>query len=194
MFQPHAVAFLDVLGFKELIYQAEKDASKRFPFFNIFTMLDSHARFDNDKIDKSVPEGIKPFYIFISDSIIISVPLQHPKASGGNYDGLSIVVAKSIQIAHKALQSGFILRGGISVGPVWQLEKNIYGSGYIEAYLTETKAKDPKLLLSGDAKKHWMDSPIQSRERIKGTTFDIFSSLTPSSSARPPETPSTPPA
>jgi hypothetical protein len=164
MFQLHAVAFLDVLGFKELIRIAEKDASRRDPFFNIYTMLDSHARFDNAEVDASVPDGVKPFYIFISDSIIISVPLTYPKPGGGvAYDGLGIVVAKSIQIAHKALLSGFLLRGGISVGPVWQADRNIYGSGYMDAYLAETRANDPKLLLTPVAKEHWEKAPFLSQ-------------------------------
>src|SRR5690606_1827310 len=50
---------------------------------------------------------------------------------------------------------GFLVRGGISVGPVYSYEKNIFGSGYINAYLTEQKANNPKILLTRDAKRHY---------------------------------------
>jgi hypothetical protein len=162
MFQPRAVAFLDVLGFKELINVVEKDASKRGPFFSLFTILDSHARFNNQTLAPSLPDVVKPKYIFISDSIIFSVPLEYPKAGGGiPYDGLWIVIAKSIEIAHKLLEMGVLVRGGISVGPVWHTDRNIFGNGYVSAYQTEAKAGSPRILLSPEAKAHWEKNQLR---------------------------------
>lgn len=156
IFEPRAVAFLDVLGFKELINVVEKDPSKRTSFFSLFTILDSHARFNNQSLDSSVPDDVKPKYIFISDSIIFSVPLECKKPGGRTpYDGLWIVIAKCIEIAHKLLEMGVLVRGGISLGPVWHTEHNIFGTGYISACQTELKANSPRILLSPSAQAHW---------------------------------------
>jgi hypothetical protein len=155
LFQQRAVAFVDVLGFKDLISKVENDSSKRGPFFSLFTVLDNHARFSNQALSASVPDAVRPKYLFISDSIIFSVPLSHRTDEGKTYDGLSIVVAKSIEISHKLLQMGFLVRGAISVGPVWHTDRNIFGSGYIEAWQLEQSAGGPRILLSPAAMGHW---------------------------------------
>jgi hypothetical protein len=81
--------------------------------------------FNNETLDAAVPDAVKPKYLFISDSIIYSVPLTCPKQGGSSYDGLSIVVAKTIEISHKLMLMGYLVRGGISVGPVWHTARNI---------------------------------------------------------------------
>lgn len=158
LFAQRAVAFIDILGFKNLICTVEKDPSKRGPFFSLFTVLDGHSRFNNQALDASVPDEVKPKYLFISDSIIFSAPLEYPMAGGGSYNGLGIVIAKAIEIAHKLLLMGTMVRGGISVGPVWQSERNIFGSGYIEAYNLEQTAGGPRIVLSSTAEAYWRKS------------------------------------
>lgn len=130
-FEERAVAFLDVLGFTRLIQEAETMPHKQPELFGIISALDGHVKFDNDSVSAEVPDPVKPKYIFVSDSIIFSAPLRH-----GEYDGLGIVIAKSIQIAHKLMQMGYLLQGGINVGSVWHTGTNIFGTGYIKAYLT----------------------------------------------------------
>jgi hypothetical protein len=149
-FSDRAVAFLDVLGFKRLIDDAETSPAGLNRLINLKTVLESHVRFDNQTIAENVPEMVHPKYIFISDSIIISAPLQH-----AGYDGLSIVAVKCIQVAQKLLESGFLLRGGISVGKAWHEASNIFGSGYIDALETEKVAKHPRIILSPAATAVW---------------------------------------
>ena|SRR5271157_4246405 len=109
-FSDRAVAFLDVLGFKRLIEDAEASPAGFSKLVGLKTVLEGHVRFDNDTLAPTVPMDVHPKYIFISDSIIMSAPLQH-----GKYDGLDIVVLKCIEVAQKLLESGHLLRGGISV-------------------------------------------------------------------------------
>jgi hypothetical protein len=99
-----------------------------------------------------VPEEAHPKYIFISDSIIISVPF---KALIEGVDGLDILVVKCTEVAQKILELGLLVRGGVSVGNVWHDDTNIFGTGYIDAYETEKKAKHPRIVLSGAASAHW---------------------------------------
>ncbi len=112
-------------------------------------------RFDNERLASSVPDEVKPRYIFISDSIILSVPLNHQ-----NFNGLGIIVAKTIEIAHKLFEMGYLLRGGIGVGPVWHDDRNIFGTGYISAFNAEKSADHPRVVLTHDAAARWKISNL----------------------------------
>jgi hypothetical protein len=149
-FTERVVAFLDILGFTRLIQDAERLPHRQPDLFSIIAALDGHVNFDNDSMSSEVPEDAKPKYIFISDSIIFSTPLRH-----GKYDGLAGAVAKSIQIAHKLLARGYLMQGGISVGSVWHTPTNIFGTGYIDAWLTQDKLEHPQIILTDAAQKHW---------------------------------------
>ena len=147
--EKRAVAFLDIMGFKKLIEQAEKKRWMRDKFEGLKHVIESHVRRDNDRLAPSVPPNIKPRYIFISDSIILSAPVQ-----SDGFDGLVVVAIKSIEIAHKLLEMGFLLRGGIAIGNVWHEPNNIFGTGYIEAYQIEESVKPPRIVLSKAAMNH----------------------------------------
>jgi hypothetical protein len=75
-------------------------------------------------------------------------------------DGLTIVLLRTIQVVQKAMQLGYLVRGGISVGNVWHEDQNIFGSGYIEAYQTEQKAIHPQGMLSKVAAQIVRDSDV----------------------------------
>ena len=150
MFEQRAVAFLDILSFKKLISEAERDAAGLYRLISLKTVIESHVRYDNANVSRDVPVEMHPKYLFVSDSIILSAPLTL-----GKYDGLNVIVVKAIQIAQKVLEFGHLIRGGISVGPVWHEERNIFGSGYIEAFFTEQDAIHPRIRLSASASKIW---------------------------------------
>lgn len=149
-FEERAVAFLDVLGFTQLIKDAETQPHKQPELFGILTTLDAHVNYDNQDLAATVPDAVKPKYLFISDSIIFSAPLHY-----ANYDGLGIVIAKTIQIAHKLMQMGYLLQGGINVGSVWHTNSNIFGTGYIDAYKTQDALTHPQAVLTDAAAAHW---------------------------------------
>lgn len=152
-FETRAVAFIDVLGFTNLIKAAEKTPSEHLKLQGLITTLDAHVKFDNDTLAPTVPTQVKPCYIFVSDTIIISCPLRH-----GQYDGLDIVVVKTIQIAQKLLELGHLSRGGVAVGNVWHTTTNIFGTAYIEACQTEKKASSARILLAESAAAEWRTS------------------------------------
>jgi hypothetical protein len=129
---------------------AERLPHRRDELFGLFATIDSHVKFDNDSVSSEVPEAVRPRYIFISDSIIFSAPLLH-----GTYDGLAILVAKSIQIAHKVLETGYLLRGALSVGSAWHTATNIFGTAYIDAWQTQDGLEDPKVVPTAAAREHW---------------------------------------
>jgi hypothetical protein len=153
LFEPRAVGFLDILGFQELIDKAEASQNGFQRLAGLRAVIDNHVLLDNDGLAVSVPKKVKPLYISVSDSVILSAPLRHEHKNLA--DGLAIVVIKMIQIAQKVIELGHLVRGGISVGNVWHDERNIFGSGYIDAYKTERGAEHPRVLLSRKAQDVW---------------------------------------
>jgi hypothetical protein len=153
LFEQRAVGFLDILGFKQLIDEAEASQAGFQRLAGLRAVLDNHVRFDNAGIAQTVPDKLKPRYIFVSDSIILSAPLSH--GNKNLTDGLGIVVVKAIQIAQKIIELGHLVRGGIAVGSVWHDERNIFGTGYINAHQVEQEANHPRLMLSPTAVDIW---------------------------------------
>ena len=165
-FEKRAVAFLDVLGFTSLIKDAEKYPAALSKFNGLQATIEHHVRFDNDSIGPGVPKSAHPRYLFISDSIIISAPLDTD-----GYDGLAIVGLKSLQIAQNLLESGFLMRGALAVGNVLHEKQNIFGTGYISAYKAQEqcffkgdekcaykaqeKESKPHVFMTKEAKKHF---------------------------------------
>ena len=152
-FEERAVGFLDVLGFKQLINEAEASPAGLDKLIGLRGVLDDHVLRDNDGIAKTVPDELKPKYIFVSDSIILSVPLHHSHSNLA--DGLEIVALKAIQVAQKIIELGHLVRGGISIGNVWHDDRNIFGTGFVDAYQTEQRAAHPRVLLSSEATNVW---------------------------------------
>ena len=140
-FENRAVAYLDILGFSAFVKQAERPETKeQRQLGELEETIRSEIRGDG------FHSRLKPTCTFVSDSIICSA-----RVGDGGCDGLVGVTIKAIQIAHRLLHMEFLLRGGIAIGPVSHDSHNIYGSGYMDAYATEQKARDPKVLLAESA-------------------------------------------
>jgi hypothetical protein len=123
------VAFLDVLGFKELVNKKDFDALDSY-FSKLLSVLD-------DLRDKK--QDVQSF--IISDSIILIAP-----------KGLQsfIQLIKAIQtIQSQLIWRKIIIRGAVSYGDVYYNgEKNIIvGKGYIRAYLLEQEAVYPRVII-----------------------------------------------
>lgn len=152
-FENRAVAFIDVLGFKPVVDAAARDKSKLFELKELIDILESAVPNLDGTADPSISLDLIPKHIYISDSIILSAPLESKLMP--NYRGLSIVAMRVIQISHILLSKGYLIRGGISVGHVWHTDSNIFGAAYQEAYQIETKTCVPRVELSPDAKELW---------------------------------------
>ena len=137
------VAFLDVLGFKELVYgKKAEDKEKLEKYFHHIEEFIIYLKTTPIKSDLDIG------YIVISDSIIITV--KHCQSNDEN-----IKILRHLCIAIAFLQSllsvlDIWLRGGISSGETYFDEKNhqIIGKAYIEAYLLEEKlVSNPHVVL-----------------------------------------------
>ena len=134
------VAFLDILGFKDLVFSSKKSTIE-----NYFGIVDSAIQYLKRISNK---QDIK--YITISDSIILSV--EHGKDKNENFHRLqNLCVAVGLIQASLALKNIW-LRGGISSGEAFfdQHEYQVVGQAYIDAYLLEQQtALYPRIVIDG---------------------------------------------
>ncbi len=151
-FTESAVAFIDVLGFKSLVEESARCQSKRSTLKGLVGLLASAMPNLNQNVSSEVPVLAIPKFIYISDCIILSSPLDLSNDSWKR--GMSAVVVRCIQLSHMLLTKGYLIRGGIAMGPVWHSNNpaNIVGPAYQEAYCIESKRSDPGIELSRDAK------------------------------------------
>lgn len=126
------VAFLDVLGFKEMVMKkSDENKLKLEKFFS--KVLEAFEIFSHDKAELKK--------LIISDSIILVV--EDKKV---HFETL-LKAIRNLQ-AWLAIE-GIWIRGAISHGEINFDEPNkiVYGSGYIKAYLLEQKAEYPRVII-----------------------------------------------
>lgn len=125
------VAFVDVLGFSEMVNRNNIKAIEKY-FTEIKTTL-----------SEMVKGGSTLEYMAISDSIIVFTPDNKLSSF------LSLVNnIRMIQII--LVRKGFWVRGGIALGPACYVknENIIFGKGYIDAYNLEKEATFPRVIVS----------------------------------------------
>jgi hypothetical protein len=167
-FNDRVVAFLDVLGFTNLIAQAEASPAGHARFMSLLSVIESRVSLGNNDL-LTMPADALPVYTFVSDSIIISAPVVYDGgANCSQGKGINVVTIKVIQIAQKLLEMGFLVRGGIAVGKAWHTTANVFGSAYIAAYQTEQRAKHPCILLDKSAVESLLSDPGPSGGLIAG--------------------------
>jgi hypothetical protein len=164
-FENRVVAFIDLLGFTALVAQAENPNASMAEMQSVVDLLGAIVPEQDKKMDPSVPLTVLPVHTYISDSIILSAPLEEIDAQGRKYDGLVSIVIRSIQISHALLKVGHLVRGGITIGSVWHDGANIIGSGYIRACHLEKDTSHPRIALAPEAFDHWQKSAFNRSDR-----------------------------
>src|SRR5258707_7496816 len=99
-----AVAFLDILGFKDFIVAAEVTGSKEFEqFCQLQDAIDRQLEFatDDEQEQHRFPKDVGLTAIHISDSFVLSAPISNENRSG--YSGLVAAAIKTIQLAHQLI-------------------------------------------------------------------------------------------
>jgi hypothetical protein len=135
------VAFLDILGFKKLVYSSKKEDK---------TKIELYLQTINKAIEtlKEIPSKKSIGSIVISDSIILTVPFGEDKDE--NINNLRQLCIAILSIQRKLVEHDIWMRGGISCGDTFfnEATNQIVGSAYIDAYLLEEKmAKYPRVIL-----------------------------------------------
>lgn len=123
------VAFIDVLGFTDLVYSNSNEKLEKY--FDIIEMAFEIFKAHKTKIDK----------LAISDSIIL--------VSEDTSASFKLLLESIKQLQYFLARRDIWVRGGISYGEVFfDTSSNIIvGKGFINAYLLEKEAKYPRVII-----------------------------------------------
>jgi len=138
-YKKQIVAFIDVLGFSNIVYSGNDEALKDYFSYVI-------EEFAGDR------KKYKFEYILISDAIVI-----YTDCNKSNLQQLCIAIGK---LQMKLIMRGIVMRGGISFGNLFiDGDKNvIVGSALINAYKLEQEAGYPRVVLDRGFIKEFYDS------------------------------------
>lgn len=158
-YQERIVAFIDILGFKNIIRKSEKDLGKLKTINKVLQYLkdhESHSLWGIElmEIDEDVQKkGMEKFDISgrisctcFSDSIVVSVQTGHEDVN----EVASSLIAKLALIGGQLMKEGILIRGGITIGNLIHSGNGVVmGQAFIEAYELEVKvSKFPRIVLS----------------------------------------------
>ncbi|RZJ47996.1 MAG: hypothetical protein EOO44_21690 [Flavobacterium sp.] len=123
------VAFIDVLGFSELVFKSQHAQLEQY--FQTVTEILSDMKMGQQKIQS----------LSISDSIILITP--------DDIDGLKRLIKAVRRIQRKLLSKNILIRGAVSYGEAFFDDKQniIIGKGYIRAYQLESEAIYPRVII-----------------------------------------------
>ncbi|MEX1014078.1 MAG: hypothetical protein WDZ80_02875, partial [Candidatus Paceibacterota bacterium] len=142
-YQTGIVAFIDILGFKEIIKKSEKNPKL---LMNIYRALDFLKKRElpeewNLKFveieEDAQKKGVKDFDISdrtnstaFSDSIVVSVITNDRDI----HASLSTLLTNLSYVGSQFIMDGILIRGGITIGKIIHTESGIvFGQGLIDA-------------------------------------------------------------
>lgn len=137
-YQEKYVAFLDILGFKEIVKSSSNKNGNhgKSKIHQALRYMDIIAEMNDQAANNINKENV---IRHISDSIILSYPVH-------NFELLLESVAT---LQFNLAEYGMYLRGAITFGEVFDEDGPIYGPGIIEAYeLESSHAIYPRVILS----------------------------------------------
>jgi hypothetical protein len=128
----HFVAFLDILGFKEMV-EADMMGQNNVNLAKLFKCHQSAAQIFHDGPDCQIRQ--------FSDSIVISKPF-----AADSFEWFAIRIA---QYQRLLLSEQMLCRGGIAVNKHFSNDSFTFSAGLIEAYKVESKtARYPRVVVS----------------------------------------------
>jgi hypothetical protein len=155
-YEEQFTVFVDFLGFREA--SSELDEATRTKVLELLKGLATlRSEFSAQTI--VLPRGVKaqnvnPATSTFSDHIVFSFPLQSTQSYLGDERMSAFIILHGFQhllavVAAEALQIGFLIRGGATIGKLYHADGVIFGEALIEAVnLEERTAIYPRVVLS----------------------------------------------
>lgn len=142
IYESRILAFVDILGFKNMIQQSAFDYKEQQRILNAMNIIHGYKKLNDNGLDG---KGLREYGIQVttfSDSAIISYPIS--------YDGgLFFVLMDLIHLQIDLSNLGIFIRGGVSMGQAYHDEYNAFGPAMNEAYRLESvEAKFPRIILT----------------------------------------------
>lgn len=173
-YERRIVAFIDILGFKEMVKQSEYDPTKIELLYSVLDYLKDWETSDkwNLKLveieEDAQKKGVENFDIrgktnstSFSDSIVVSV-----KVDNNVNEMTSTLIVNLAYIGAILIEKGILFRGGLTIGNIIHNQNGtVFGQGLIDAYLLETKsAKYPRIVLSDKLIKE-LNYPLETKKK-----------------------------
>lgn len=173
-YQRSLIAFIDILGFKEIVKQSEADSSKIELLFSVLQYLKDWEKPDKWNLDligieeDAQKKGVHNFDIIgktnstsFSDSIVVTV-----KVDENANEMASTLIANLSYIGALLMEKGILLRGGMTIGNIIHSGNGtVFGQGLIDAYQLESKsAIYPRIILS-DVLIRELNYPLETKRK-----------------------------
>lgn len=147
------VAFLDILGFKNLIYKIESEQKESSDFNRVRSILN----FLHEESIESNGQHDLPIYVKEGDSLI-EKELGDPRISyisdcviistESSFDGFKSLCNKLTKFSTDIACDGVFVRGAITYGKIYHHGPMLFGSAYQRAYELESKtAIYPRIII-----------------------------------------------
>jgi hypothetical protein len=133
------IAFIDVLGFSELVKASDADPIALSKLKKLVATYELFERYMREYFDFANSD-------FFSDSFVLSV----------NTDQVIYLIRETGYLCRHLLMQGFSCRGGISAGSLYHHGQIVVGPALIKAYrLEKSIALYPRVILDDATMAHW---------------------------------------
>ncbi len=163
-YSKHLFVFMDILGFKSIVDDAEKNIDRADQIIKNIDELVS------DCIKKQLERlhtDFKTDYIIFSDSICVAVPIetvQEDKYLDYLAERLRFLTYIVANIQLYALEYGILLRGAITLGNYFRNENIMFSKALVDAYTAESKqAIYPRVILHHESNDELLAAYVKAR-------------------------------
>jgi hypothetical protein len=148
--QKNLVVLFDILGFSSVM---ERDLCTYQE--NILTLLENLKKAEGNFVTESsqINQGITrhsltPAISAFSDHVVLSYPYAVLERNGGIGPAIFTLADEAAGICNRAIQFGCLIRGGITIGSLYQSGGVVFGPGLVDASKLESKvAVHPRIVL-----------------------------------------------
>ncbi len=154
IYSSRIVAFIDILGFSNLVHESEMDTDKANLLLGVLKDIESFIDKENRLVKFSEEfntKNIKIDYTQFSDSIVLSTEIVFPMIYDievPNYNNLMYICSLISFLQAKYMNDGILMRGGVTWGSIYHENNICFGPAFIRAYQIESKmAKYPRVVI-----------------------------------------------
>ncbi len=163
VYQNKLVAFIDILGFSNLVSNSDNDPSKASLILSTLKELEDYIQKEN-----SINEITETFnnhhkskikYTQFSDSIVLSADIIFNKVGYEeigfieipDYNSLLILCRNIAFLQARLINKGVLIRGGLTWGQIYHENNICFGPAFIRAHKLECSlAKNPRIIIDPD--------------------------------------------
>ncbi|MBW7843824.1 MAG: hypothetical protein H3C40_13970 [Ignavibacterium sp.] len=171
-YERRLIAFIDILGFKDIVKQSETDFTKIELIYSVLEYLKDWEKTEKWDLkfleieEDAQKKGVSNFDLrgktnttSFSDSIVVSVQVDN-----NVNEMVSTLIVNLAYIGTVLLEKGILFRGGLTIGNLIHIDNGtVFGQGLIDAYMLETRsAKFPRIILSDKLLKE-LNYPLETK-------------------------------